>query len=460
MIEMDKLLVLGLDSVPPELLYGGLLDKLPTFKRLYSQGARGKLLTCDPPITIPAWMVMMTGRDPGELGIYGFRHRRGFAYSDGYIVNSSNVREPTVWDILGTKGLKSTVIGVPPSYPPKPINGRMVSCLITPSASRPYTTPPELKAEIDSLVGEYVFDVTFRVEDRQVIKKQLFDMTEKRFKVAQYLARKGDWNLFMMHEIGFDRLHHAFWKYFDPTHPKYVKGNEFEGIAEEYYTMFDDRMAALLDTVGKDVPILILSDHGSKAMKGAFCVNQWLEKEGYLSLKTKPTAVTELDKAEVDWTKTKAWGWGGYYARIFFNVKGREPQGIIEPGRLPALKTELKQKLLAIRDSEGRPMSNMVFEPSERYAASTGDKPDFMVYFGDLDWRSAGTLGHPSMYLSENDTGPDDSVHSMHGVFIYNNGKVNKDVGVVDAKDIAPTILSLFGVEKPSYMRGARVNLG
>src|SRR5437667_12721028 len=111
---MEKLLVIGLDSVPPDLLFGKLLDSLPNTKRLYRDGTHGTLETCHPPITVPAWMVMMTGKNPGALGIYGFRHRRGFSYKEGYIVNSSHVEEPTVWDILGRRGLKSCVIGLPP----------------------------------------------------------------------------------------------------------------------------------------------------------------------------------------------------------------------------------------------------------------------------------------------------------------------------------------------------------
>ena len=82
-------------------------------------------------------------------------------------------------------------------------------------------------------MARYIFDVTFRTEDRDAIKAQLFEMTRKRFEVAKYLAAKKDWNLFMLHEIGFDRLHHAFWKYFDPSHPKYVKGNKYESVAEK-----------------------------------------------------------------------------------------------------------------------------------------------------------------------------------------------------------------------------------
>jgi predicted AlkP superfamily phosphohydrolase/phosphomutase len=457
-----KILVLALDSVPPELLFGPLLKKTPNIWRIYENGLRGKLETCHPPITIPAWMVMMSGKNPGRLGIYGFRHRKGFSYEQGYIVSSSNMREPCVWDIIGDRGLKTCVIGVPPSYPPKRINGNLVSCLITPGTNREYTWPPELKKEIEALIGNYVFDLTFRTENREAVKKELFEMTEKRFTVAKYLAKNKEWNLFILHEIGFDRLHHAFWKFFDPTHPKYIPGNQFEGIAEEYYQFVDRKIGELIDSIGKDVHVFILSDHGSKAMKGAFCVNEWLVKEGYLRLKRKPGSVVDLDEAEVDWPHTKAWGWGGYYARIFFNVKGREPDGVVSMEELPGLKAELKTKLAKIRDPTGRVMDNRVFEPEEVYGVALGDKPDLMVYFDNLDWRSAGTIGHDSLYLSENDIGPDDSVHSMEGVFVY-KGPTGRRQGNIDglrAIDICPTILRLLNVPVPQDMEGKAIDLG
>src|SRR5712692_4939150 len=65
-----RVAILGLDSVPPELLFDRLLDKLPNIKKMTQRGIYGKLTTCDPPITVPAWMVMFTGKNPGKLGIY------------------------------------------------------------------------------------------------------------------------------------------------------------------------------------------------------------------------------------------------------------------------------------------------------------------------------------------------------------------------------------------------------
>lgn len=447
-----KIAIIGLDSVPPELMFSKLLSKLPNIKKMYEQGFHGNLTTCHPPITVPAWMVMMTGKNPGKLGIYGFRHRKGHAYKDGYIVNSTNVNEETVWQTLGKEGKKSIVLGVPPGYPPKSIeNCNLISCFITPNQDKAFTYPAELKQEVLSVTnGKYIFDVTFRTENRDAIKKELFEMTEKRFDVAEYLAKNKPWDFFIIHEIGFDRLHHAFWKYFDPTHPKYVPGNEYEHLDEEYYKMVDERIGKLVDVFGRDCLTFILSDHGSKGMHGAFCINQWLERERYLSFKTPPNGVTDIDKADIDWSKTKAWGWGGYYARIFFNVKGREPSGIIDPKDLEQEKKKFVAKINSIVDHTGKKMNNFVFEPDELYGTARGDKPDLMVYFGDLNWRSAGTVGHDSLYLFENDTGPDDSVHSMEGIFLMYNPQ--KDLGGrelegLKIEDIGPTLLKLYGID-------------
>jgi len=332
-----KVALLGLDSVPPDVLFERLLPDLPNIGKMYRRGMHGTLTTCHPPITVPAWMVMLTGRNPGRLGIYGFRHRKGSAYNEGYIVNSTHVKDRILWDYLADNGLESVIIGIPPGYPPRPVNdGNVISCFLTPSSERPFTYPPELKEEIlKAAGGKYEFDVVFRTEDRVSLKKQLFEMTEKRFDVAEYLAKTKPWRFFALHEIGFDRLHHAFWKYFDPRHPKYVRGNEFEGVFREYYSMVDLRIGKMLEVFGEDCITFLLSDHGSKGMAGAFCFNEWLVKEGYLVLKQRPTSVVDIEKADVDWTKTRAWGWGGYYARVFFNVRGRERTGVIEPADLP-----------------------------------------------------------------------------------------------------------------------------
>lgn len=450
-----RVFVMGLDSVPPELLFGELLEHLPNIRRMIEQGLSGPLRSCHPPITVPAWQVLATSKDPGRLGLYGFRHRKGFAYTDGWTASSQALREPAIWDVIARVGKRSCLVGVPPAYPPKPVHDWSVSCFLTPSAADEYTWPPALKNEVEQLVGTYLFDVQFRVEERDRLLKELYEMTQRRFKIIRHLAATKPWDFFMFVEIGFDRLHHAFWKFFDKQHPKHQPGNQYEGVAKDYYSTVDAEIGELLRLLD-DAIVIVASDHGSKGMKGAFCVNDWLVQQGYLTLRQPPDTAVELEQADIDWSRTKAWGWGGYYARIFLNVKGREPQGVIEPADYERVRVELAEALRAVRDPSGAAMQTHVFFPEELYTTCLGDKPDLMVYFDDLCWRSAGTIGHDTLYLSENDTGPDDSVHSMDGIFILYDPQRHwgQRVEGLSLLDVAPTVLDLMGVPVPADMQG------
>ena len=420
-------------------------------------GLYGSLESCHPPITIPAWAVMVTGREPGELGMYGFRHRKIGSYTDTYIVNSQHVRFPAIWDVLAKYGKRSCVVSVPPGFPPRPVNGYWISCFITPSADKQYTYPPMLRYELEKVLGrKYVFDVEFRTEERKKLLAELYDMTDLHFKAMKHLASSKKWDFFMFVEIGVDRVHHAFWKFFDPTHHLYTPGNEFEHVIEDYYQHIDAKIGELLQTVGREAVVLLVSDHGAKGMRGAFCVNEWLIERGYLSVRHKPHGVVDLEKLSIDWEATKAWGWGGYYARIFINVKGREPKGVVDPSSYESFREELADELRKIEDPNGRRMDTKVYKPEQLYSAVSGDYPDLLVYFDDLYWRSAGTLGHGTMYLPENDIGPDDAVHSMHGVYILcdSEGRLSREKKNASIYDIAPTLYEIFGIEGLGGLKG------
>ena len=461
-----KVLVIGLDGIPSNLLFNDLLKDLPNIKTMADNGLFATLESCHPPITVPAWMVMMTSKSPGELGIYGWRHRKGFSYNEGWIANSLSIKEPRVWDLLAKEGKKVCLIGIPPSYPPTQVNGSLISCSLTPKNSKSFTHPPQLAGEVENIVGgNYLFDIPFRIEDRNEALNKLYEMTDKRFKVINHLLKKGKWDYFMFVEIGFDRLHHMFWKYYDSTHPKYEPSNKYHKVIPEYYKYVDGKIGEILSTIDDDTYVLLVSDHGTASMKGAFCINEWLINEGYLVLKKYPNSIADLDNSEVDWDKTTAWGWGGYYARIFFNVKGRESNGKIPMDKFHTVREDLKRKLLTIEGPQGQKFDNKVFCPEDLYDESNGSKPDLIVYLDNLSWRSAGTIGHNTFYLSENDAGPDDSVHWMDGVFIlYKRDRVNHSsnpsngnnikLNNLSIYDVAPTILDIMNSPIPAKMQG------
>jgi predicted AlkP superfamily phosphohydrolase/phosphomutase len=455
-----KILVIGLDSAPAEFVFDRRAD-LPVLNRLIEGGWHGTMRSSDPPITIPAWMCMMTGHDAGRLGVYGFRHRTGPSYDKMWIATAQAIKEPAVWDLLGREGGRSVLVSVPPSYPPRPVPGNLIGCFITPGPENDYTYPQGLKAELEAKFGPYAFDVVFRTEDRDVILKDIYEMTDKRFEVLKYLMASKPWSFFMFVEIGVDRVQHAFWKYYDKAHHLYEPGNKYERVILDYYRHLDGKIGELLAGAGEETIVLVVSDHGAKRMKGAFCVNEWLIAEGDLVLKGAPKRGASIEKTPVDWPKTRAWGWGGYYARIFLNVEGREPQGTIKAEDYDAEREALADRLRKIRGPQGESWKTRVIKPNEYYPDLRGDYPDLMVYFDDLYWRSAGTLGWGTMYLGENDTGPDDAVHAQHGIYILSDPNDprsrRKDI---DITDIAPTILHKMGAPIPADLRGRIIDEG
>ena len=452
----NKLMLMGLDCAPPALVFDKLKGEIPNLEALMRDGLYGPLRSSIPPITIPAWLVMMTGRSHGRLGLYGFRHRKGSSYDDMWIANTTRIRAPTLWDILGDEGKRSVIIGVPPSYPPREMNGVSVGCFITPSTDGDYTWPPEEKEVVERVSGGYITDVEFRTEDRDELLRGLYEMTDRRAKVVRHYAERGDWDFLMFVEIGIDRINHAFWKFFDTEHHLYEPGNPYEDAIPDYYRHVDDIVGELMNTIDDETMVMATSDHGAKGMRGALCINQWLEEEGLLTFKTKPEGVASFGQCEVDWSRTTAWGWGGYYARIFVNVEGREAEGIVPRGDYERVRDDLIARIEGIHDMDGRPMDNYVLKPEQVYSVTNGDSPDLMVFLDDLYWRAAGTVGHPDKYLRVNDTGPDDAVHDWNGIIIYKDPKRKAGRPLEGAKliDVAPTVLKLLGASVPPNIDG------
>ena len=157
-------------------------------------------------------------------------------------------------------------------------------------------------------------------------------MSRKHFEVVRHYLKNAEWDYFQFVEIGLDRMHHGFWKHHDPEHVLHEPGNPFQEVDPRLLPLprRGDR-ASLLELLTDDTIVLVVSDHGAQRLDGGFCVNEWLVREGLLVLNAYPEKVTPFGKLDVNWEQTQVWSEGGYYARVFFNVKGREPKGAIEP---------------------------------------------------------------------------------------------------------------------------------
>ena len=447
-----KTFIIGLDCAPPELVFKEF--DLPNIQGLMD--CWGELTSTIPAITCPAWMSMMTGKNPGKLGFYGFRNRKNFSYEDMWIANSLAVKEDTVWDALSKVQKKVSVIGVPQTYPVKPVNGLMVTSFLTPDIDHQYTYPDAVKTEIQDLVGHYLLDVeNFRTEDKQKLLSQIYEMTEKRCKVVKhYLKQK--WDFFMWVEMGPDRIHHGLWKFFDKDHRKYTE-SELNSAIPEYYSYLDGQIGEMLSLVDDDTCVIVVSDHGAKKMEGCININDWLIQEGFLHLTEPPKEVTRFRNVKVDWEKTTVWAWGGYYSRIFFNVKGREQSGILTREEFYDTREEIKKKLESMKDDKGNPLGTTAFRPEDIYTGKyVSQAPDLIVYFGDLYWRGTESIGHDSPYSFETEIGPDDCVHAQKGIFILKDPeeRVKGEKEGLNITDCAPTVLDLMGVPQIPDMDG------
>ena len=452
-----KILVLGLDCAAPELLFGD--ERLENFRRLMAAGSYGRLESVVPPITVPAWMCMATSRDPGSLGVYGFRNRMDHSYQGLGIVDSRSFKGLTIWDQIAMEGGRSIIIGVPPSFPPRKVNGISVGCFLTPDPDKEvFTHPPAMSQTIRDIAGgHYPVDVKgFRTERKEWLRDEILAMSRSQFDVVRHLLVNEDWDYFQYVDIGLDRVHHGFWQHHDPLHIDYVPGNPFENVIRDYYAHLDEELGRILELLDDDTAILVVSDHGARRLDGGFCVNEWLIEEGFLVLNHYPDTVTPFDQLDVDWSRTRAWSEGGYYARVFLNIEGREPQGTISPRDALMFRAELQKMLEATADADGKPLGTLVFRPEEVYRELNNVPPDLIVHFGALAWRSIGSVGHRKLHLRENDTGPDGCNHAQFGAFILAapDSSLEGEMEGAHLLDIAPTLLTLGGYDVPQSMQG------
>ncbi len=457
----SRVVVIGWDSAPAELLSEEWLARMPNLARIVESGTSGPLRSTDPPITVPAWTSMFSSRNPGELGFYGFRNRYPGTYDDAWIATSAAVTVPRVWELLSDAGRRCCVLHVPQTYPVKQLDGCMVACFLTPGTDVTYTYPDGISRELDRITGGYEIDCDeFRTDDKQRLLDDIHRITDKHFAAAKYLLRQEPWDLFAMVYMGPDRIQHGFWKYHDAEHRGYVRGNPFETAIVDYYTKLDDQLGELVELVGDDAAIIIVSDHGAKAMRGTLNINEWLIREGYLTLRERPTAPTRFDADLVDWSATTAWAWGGYYCRLFLNVEGREPQGAIPANRYEAVRDELVAAIEAIPDHEGRPMRTQALKPEDIYSGRLVDRAaDLLIYFDDLYWRAGQDLGSGQVHSFDTEIGPDDAVHDFHGIYASaapGMPETGRRTGL-HLMDVAPTILTLLNHPVPGNFEGSSI---
>ncbi len=276
-----------------------------------------------------------------------------------------------------------------------------------------------------------------------------------------YCLKNKKWNLFISVLYGTDRLAHMFYRLIDPKHPIYDKdlaiklGNAIKNL----YKSMDETIGKVYKLLPENTLFMALSDHGFHSFRVGININSWLAENGYIYFNgqkegepPEPDMWTDEDFFQnVDWNRTKAYSLG--LGLIFINLKGRERNGIVEPGdEYRALCKEIANKLKQLKDPDtGENVVDDVFIGYEIYKGErTDDAPDLVVGFKDgyrVSWHTAlGAIPYGVFEVNDKKWSGDHcsaDPRKTKGIFLCNR-KINSDLpGLVD---IAPTVLSYFNL--------------
>jgi predicted AlkP superfamily phosphohydrolase/phosphomutase len=456
---MSKLFILGIDGAFPEYFFGKWLDELPNIKKVLERGCYAKLNSTIPPLSVTAWMSIVSGKNPADTGIFEYVYRKNNSYEDFNVVTSKNMREKTIWQIASENNKKSIINHILLTWPIKPFNGILISGPLTPSIKDVDSVyPREIKQELIDNFGEIppVDIPNFRTLSKEEILGEMQNLTSKHIQIIKYLMKEKEWDMFFAMIPGSDRMNHSFWRYMDEKHRKYEPDSKFKNTLLDYYKFLDKKFGEMLTLLDKDTKIIILSDHGINRMHTRFNLTDWLIKEGYMVLKERIKEKVEFNFNMVDWSKTRVFAIGAYEGQIFINLKGRETQGIVSEEEYSILINELKEKLININGELDEKLETKIFLKYEDYNGKRiNEAPDMIIYFDDLQYGCNNSIINNETLYSENTAkGSDDAGHSRQGIFIMDNSKTKGDLGEISYLDVAPTILNLLDIKVPEDMRG------
>lgn len=485
--EMDKgianrVLAIGIDGATFDLLDPWIeAGKLPNIATLISSGVHGRLLSVLPINSVAGWASFATGKNPGKHGLYDFKVRREGSY-EWELINGNMLAEATLWDILSAYGKRVEVINFPICYPPQEVDGFMVAGMLSPSTEVNYTYPVELAQEL----GEYRIDADLAsfILGKTTLETYLDEIslvTELRRKATLYLLEKKSWDFFMVVFTGSDRILHFLWGYNDPSHPLYQhsEATSYRARLLNYFRYLDRIIGEVSEAVGEETAKIVLSDHGFGPLVAGFRLNKWLHSAGFLSpVETRHHKAYDLlvkfdrfrlrkrlvplpvrrelaPRLAIDWDRTLAYAASESAAALFLNLKGREPQGVVEMEEYEEVCQRLTEALLEANDPEtGESLVERVHRTREIYWGDrVGQMPDLLLDFKDDKYCiEESFLGFPIMDHTPKRSG----THRINGVFLVSGPNILKGVRMERGglMDVAPTILHLMGLPIPEEMDG------
>ena len=463
-------LVIGLDGADWSLLNPLMEDgAMPTLKAFVESGVSATLESIRPTNSMSAWTSLMTGVNPGKHGVYDFVRKTDTPFKTT-VTNSSVIAFPTIWETLTAAGRTSCVIDMPPLYPPFEINGAMIGGMgAVTSFDRSYTSPPELAAEVENAVGEFLPDVAWVGKEGQ--QEELLEawsaLVDNRRKVAEYMMSKRAWDVFFIVFVAPDRVQHLFWQELTEHGPLYSKVRRF-------YEKLDETIASLIERVDTtESDVLLVSDHGFRTFRNTFDVNRVLAEAGLLKWHDAgPLAARMLRKAgtiipplagrlaQISQrrypTKRELLASSVAYSdlsdSVHLNLAGRESTGSVTPGEVESVRELVTSTLMEFRDPEsGQPVIKEVLNGGDYFHGPHDENaPDLLLecHDGYAHNNGLGLVMFRWAYCQ--------GVHSMNGIIAGLGPSFRRETKAptVSILDVTPTLLALQGIGAPEGTDG------
>jgi len=481
----ESTLVVGFDAATLDVLEP-LVDagSVPNIESLIADGVEGELRSTTPPMTPLAWTTMAAGTNPGKHGIYDFVTQDRTDYSIRP-TSYSRMARPTVWDVFDAEDVSVGVVNYPMVSPPREVDEFFISG---------FPTPRDSRLAYPDAVQDYLDEVDYRVhpavepdDGATAYYEDVLDLSETQCEVTIELLNRYDPDVLVSVFMAVDWVQHYLW---DET----VDG---ENAVERCYRDMDAILGRLLDAVGDDWTVAVVSDHGARPIAGEVHLNSLLADWGFLARDTadpafaervRDTLVTAVYSAgkrlpepakrrlrnltdestlnemreaaglhqldmhrEIDWVETEAFAYGNM-GRVFCHRGGVYPEGVLTDEDYEATRDELVERFESLSHPEtGDPLVQTVHRGETVYHGERADEgADLVVIPHDWRYMLSGDFGE-----SWFDPDPDrDADHDPNGMFVLAGDDVAS--GTVDAEiaDIAPTLLALHDLPLIAGMDG------
>jgi predicted AlkP superfamily phosphohydrolase/phosphomutase len=477
---MNPTVLIGLDgatfTILDHLMANG---TMPFLKEFVENGARAELLSTPNPLTPPAWISLMTGRSPGNHGVFDFiwaEHRKDEVYFTLY--NYRDIQCETIWSMVSRQNGTACCLNFPMMSPPPDISGYIIPGLVSWKHLRRNVHPQDFYSQVQGLPG---FDAREVAWDFDLEKKAAAGVPPEEYEnwIEFHIRREKQWFGILRHIMkhhpcdltaiifdGTDKILHTAWRFLDPIFfPQSPTAWEqkIRNLCLDYFREVDGFLAEICALAGPQARIFLASDHGFGPSWWVFRVNAWLHSQGYLKWKdlgeldekSKQSAARLVDKHFVllDWEKTTAYAQSTSANGIYIKVAQKPGDPGIPLDQYEAFRSELIQKLQHVQDPEtGEPIIKDILTREKAFpGANSSQAPDLTLVMQDHSFISI-LNKTPAVFRRPEIEG----THYPQGIFMAGGPGIRKGATLpqISIFDVASTLLYSLGLALPADMEG------